>query len=308
MPRYLINLIDSPGHVDFTQEVSSALRLTDGCIVVVDAVEGVCIQTRVVLRQAWAERVKPVLFVNKLDKLYTKLEMDESQAFEHIKKVLRSVNEVTSVLWLEEWSSRQTNTILDDPYELGLDEDDGEYFSPSKGNVVFGSALGRPVSCILTHSTGGWGFRLENFVESYHKKLGIRRDILTKTLWGDYFFSPKKKMIYKNPPTGTSVPMFVNFILKPLWAVYGAFFPEKNPEMVTKILTGLNITMTDREFRSFSTPGSAVAGILAKWLPISTTMLNMVVEKLPNPKEAQVTRIPVLWRPVLDPGMFCCII
>lgn len=92
--RYLINLIDSPGHVDFTTEVSSALRVTDGCIVVVDAVEGVCIQTRVVLRQAWAERVKPVLFVNKIDKLYTKLEMDESQAFEHIKKVLRSVNEV----------------------------------------------------------------------------------------------------------------------------------------------------------------------------------------------------------------------
>jgi len=226
--KYLINLIDSPGHVDFTSEVSSALRLTDGCIVVVDAVEGVCIQTRVVLRQAWAERVKPVLFVNKIDKLYTKLEMDEETAFVHIKKILTLVNEITSVLWLEELGSRdQTTPVsseqaeaakrdLDDPYtDLDLDADDGEYFSPSKGNVVFGSAL------------GGWGFRLENFVSQYEKKLGIRPDVLLKTLWGDYFFSPKKKMIYKKPPEGSgkAVPMFVNFIMKPLWAVYGAFFP-----------------------------------------------------------------------------------
>lgn len=194
------------------------------------------------------------------------------------------------------------NTILDDPYELGLDEDDGEYFSPSKGNVVFGSALGLSSSNSQFLFLGGWGFRLENFVDSYVKKLGIRSDILSKTLWGDYFFSPKKKMIYKKPPTGAAVPMFVNFIMKPLWAVYGAFFPEKNPEMIQKILTGLNITMTEREFKSFESPGAAVAGILRKWLPLSTTILNMVVEKLPNPKEAQSTRIPVLWKPVLDPS------
>jgi len=85
--NYLINLIDSPGHVDFSSEVSTAVRLCDGAIVVVDVVEGVCPQTRVALQQAWIENIKPVLVLNKIDRLILELKLEPLDAYVKLMQV-----------------------------------------------------------------------------------------------------------------------------------------------------------------------------------------------------------------------------
>ncbi len=92
--EFLVNLIDTPGHVDFGGEVIRAMRAVDGVILVVDAVEGVMPQTETVVRQALREYVKPVLFINKVDRLINELQLSEQQMQERFVKVISQVNEL----------------------------------------------------------------------------------------------------------------------------------------------------------------------------------------------------------------------
>lgn len=80
---YKINLMDSPGHVDFTNEVSSALRLSDGALVLIDVSEGISPQTLTVLRQAWDEKIRTCLVLNKIDRLILERNMDADDIFIH---------------------------------------------------------------------------------------------------------------------------------------------------------------------------------------------------------------------------------
>ena len=90
--EYLINLLDTPGHVDFGGDVTRAMRAADGAIVLVDAVESIMPQTETVLRQALRELVKPVLFINKVDRLIKELQLTPEQMQERFIKIITSVN------------------------------------------------------------------------------------------------------------------------------------------------------------------------------------------------------------------------
>ncbi|KAL2528151.1 Ribosomal protein S5/Elongation factor G/III/V family protein [Forsythia ovata] len=90
--EYLINLIDSLGQVDFSSEVIAALCITDDALVVVDCVEGVCVQTETVLRQALRERIRPVLTVNKMDRFFLELQVDGEEAYQTFQRVIENAN------------------------------------------------------------------------------------------------------------------------------------------------------------------------------------------------------------------------
>ena len=104
---YLINLIDTPGHVDFGGDVTRAMRAIDGCIIVVCAVEGVMPQTETVVRQALKERVKPVLFINKVDRLIKELKLSPEEMQNRFMKIITHVNKLIKQLappeFKEEW-------------------------------------------------------------------------------------------------------------------------------------------------------------------------------------------------------------
>lgn len=89
---YIINLIDTPGHVDFGGHVTRSMRAVDGVVLVVDPVEGVMPQTETVLRQALKEKAKPVLFINKVDRLLNELKLTQEQTFERLLKLISDIN------------------------------------------------------------------------------------------------------------------------------------------------------------------------------------------------------------------------
>jgi len=193
--EYLINLIDTPGHVDFGGDVTRAMRAVDGAVVLVDAVEGIMPQTETVLRQALRERVMPVLFINKVDRLIKELQLTPEQMQERFMKTIASVNKFIRSISPAEYK---------DKWQVNVQE----------GTVGFGSAF---------HN---WALSIP-----FMTKSGITfKDIID---------------------------------------AYDTTDDEKKKE-------------------------------LARKAPLHKVVLNMVVDHLPSPADAQKYRIPKLWRGELE--------
>ena len=321
--EYLINLIDSPGHIDFSSEVSTASRLCDGALVLVDAVEGVCSQTVTVLRQTWTEHLKPLLVVNKVDRLITELKMSPGEAYTHLSKLLEQVNAVIGsffqgermeedLQWREKVEERVAaaaakeveraerkatkGSAIEDSESVAtsgtngdFEEKDDEdlYFSPEKNNVIFSSAV------------DGWAFTVRQFASLYEKKLNIKRSVLEKVLWGDFYLEPKTKRVLgsKHLKGRALKPMFVQLVLDSIWAVYEATTGGNkgmgDPAMVDKITKSLSLTIPPHTLRSRD-PRAILTTVFSSWLPLSTAVLASVIEYLPPPPAAQASRLPAL--------------
>lgn len=148
---FLINLVDTPGHLDFSGKVTRALRLIDGVVVVVDAVEEIITQSETVIKQALDEGVKPVLFINKVDRLIRELSLNDEQIK---KKYIRIIKDFNTLI----------ERFADEPFK------EEWKVSPAKGTVAFGSALHK------------WGFTLKILEKSTLKFRDIRERYVKETI------------------------------------------------------------------------------------------------------------------------------
>lgn len=260
---FLINLIDSPGHVDFSSEVTAALRVTDGALVVVDCVEGVCVQTETVLRQALGERIKPVVMVNKMDRALLELQLEPEDAYQSFQRTIESVNVVIS-------------TYNDDV--MG----DLQVY-PQAGTVAFGSGL------------HGWGFTLNKFASMYASKFGVEKGKLMKKLWGDNFFDPKSKKWLKRSTNaaGKACPRaFCQFVMSPINQLFDSIM-NGDKAKYEKMLDTLGVSLTSEEKDLAGKP--LLKTVMRKFLPAADALLEMIVLHLPSPATAQRYRGSTLY-------------
>ncbi|CAF1311594.1 unnamed protein product [Adineta steineri] len=263
--QFLINLIDSPGHVEFSSEVSAALRVTDGALVVVDCISGVSIQTELVLRQAINERIKPILFINKIDHALLELQFQQEDLFQTFQRNIENINSIIA-------------TYSDDSSLVG-----DLQVNPAKGTVGFGSNL------------HGWAFTLKEFAEMYALKFNIEIDKLMKYLWGDNFFSAVENKWSKSNDAGYTRG-FCQFILDPIYKLFRAIM-NYNKNEYTQLLEKLNIKLRDNDHDKLEEEGGEglLKYIMKQWLPADNILLTMIVLHLPSPIVAQKYRAELLY-------------
>merc|ERR1712168_15055 len=258
---FLINLIDSPGHVDFSSEVTAALRVTDGALVVVDCVSGVCVQTETVLRQAIAERIKPVLMMNKMDRALLELQLDPEELYQTFNRIVENVNVIVA-------------TYSDEDGPMG-----NVQVKPQMGTVGFGSGL------------HGWGFTLKEFAEMYAAKIKTEPAKMLKNLWGDRFYFPKEKK-WKGEKGPGGKRGFTMFVLDPIYTLFKAIM-DFQKDSYEKLLAKLEVPLSTEEKAMEGKP--LLKSVMRKWLPAGDALLMMIAIHLPSPVTAQKYRMEMLY-------------
>ena len=264
--KFLINLIDSPGHVDFSSEVTAALRVTDGALVVVDYVEGVCVQTETVLRQSLQELIKPVLMINKCDRAIFELQHSSETMYQNFLRIVENANVIISTY--------QNTEAMGDLQVY-----------PENGTVAFGSAI------------HGWGFSLTTFARMYAKKFKQDKKKLVKKLWGDNYYNPKEKKWSTEPEDESVQRAFCVNILEPLIKLARTVITGKK-EVYSPLLEKIGIKLTPEEMET--TGKILMRNVMQKWIDASDALIEMIILHLPSPKVSQKYRTVYLYQGPID--------
>eukprot|EP01134_Creolimax_fragrantissima_P006103 CFRG6103T1 len=208
---YVMNIIDTPGHVNFYDEAVAALRLCDGAIVVIDAVEGVMLNTERLLKHIVAMGLSVTVCINKVDRLFLELKLPPADAYHKLRHTIDSVNVILQTC---EAPPSTTNEY---------------YVSPLIGNVIFAS------------SQSNWTFTVQSFAKLYTESYGAGDQLnhadFAKRLWGDVYFNSKTRKFSKKPTESGAKRTFVEFVLEPIYKMYA--------QVVGDVDSTLTATMKD---------------------------------------------------------------
>lgn len=258
-----VNLIDSPGHVDFNAEVTAALRLTDGALVVVDVVEGVCVQTRKVLHQALVEQVQPVLVLNKFDRLLLDKQLELDDIWLRMQAVIAQVNGIIAAASTKIKQSNLSSTCQTSPVSL------------QRGTVCFGSGY------------YGWFATVDSVIRLYAKKVGSdarQSETLREKLCG-----------------ATSEKHFKKLVLSPIAKIHEVAKSGDSAQMadMLKALLGED-KVRKLNLSKQTTTKTLLRASMRSFMPAAETLLQMIACSLPSPVEAQRTRVSTLYTGAVD--------
>ncbi|KAJ9459851.1 Elongation factor 2 [Diplonema papillatum] len=292
----VINLIDCPGHVDFSSEVTASLRVADGAFAVVDAVEGMQVQTEAVVKLCLTQKVVPALVFNKIDRLILQLQLPSEEIYQRLSQT-------------EDSLSRLCGECRIEGFESTCREQLGRGVAPNaqEGTVVFASGL------------QGWGFTLDTFARLWSEKVGTSAETLRKKMWGDCFYSLRSKRFTSSGVAEDGAVHqrgFCKLILEPilkikdvcaevvavgageegvdvtrLGAVIGTLWAH---DAVEAGCAAARAAVKQEEGAGSSLGNAVFHAVLRSLLPAARSLVEVASRRLPSAKVAQAYRADVL--------------
>jgi U5 small nuclear ribonucleoprotein component len=245
--NFCLHLMDTPGHVDFVDEVACALRLCDGAILVVDAVEGVVSNTERIIRKFVNDKIPFVLVINKIDRLIMELKLPPTDAYFKLRHVMEEVNSVVGSLV----STEMANQLR---------------VSPERNNVCFSS------------SEFGFSFTIQSFAKLYQEMYGgIDPKQFAARLWGDVYYSQEDRRFYRSSEKGER--SFVHFILEPVYKLFSITLGESQ-EQIKQVLKELGVAVKKSELEMDVAP--LLRLVMSRFFGTSVGLVDMITT-LPHP-------------------------
>lgn len=267
---YLLNILDCPGHVNFSDETTAALRAADGVVLMVDAVEGVMLNTERLIKHTLQANLPLCLVINKMDRLILELKLPPQDAYFKLQQILEEVNNIIA--------AHATETVK---YQR---------ISPELNNVCFASGQ------------HGWSFTLESFAALYCTRhygssssssvATLNPSDLAKRLWGDWYYNDMKNTFSKQKPSNNSTRTFVQYILEPLYKIYSHVIGE-TPEDLLVIFKQLGIKLKNKELHLDPRPLLKLS--LSRFFGQPSGFVDMVVQYIPSPVQGAAIKVSTIY-------------